>query len=127
MQVKITKRVVDKATGGQFLWDTEVKGFGLKVTPAGKKVYLLQYRMGGRGSPTKRINIGEHGSDDLTAEKARVEAIKLRGLIRQGKDPALERRRGREAPTLSAFADRYIEEYAKPRKKSRTVEEDERN
>src|SRR5215469_6605082 len=124
MRTKITKRSVDAATKGGFLWDTEVKGFGLKVTPAGKKVYLLQYRMGGRGSPTQRLTIGEHGSDDLTADKARDEAIKLRGFIRQGKDPAAERRKGREAPTLSAFADRYIEEYARPRKKPRTVAED---
>jgi len=127
MNVKILKSRVDDAEPGTFLWDTEVKGFGLKVTPAGKKVYLLQYRTGGRGSPTKRINIGEHGSDDLTADKARNQAIKLRGLIRSGIDPAAERRKGREAPTLKAFSERYIEDHAKPRKKKRTVEEDERN
>jgi hypothetical protein len=25
-----------------FVWDTEIKGFGLKITPAGRKIYILQ-------------------------------------------------------------------------------------
>ena len=127
MNIKITKTKVDEAEPETFLWDTEVKGFGLKVTRGGRKIYILQFRMGGRGSPTRRINIGEHGADDLTADKARGEAIKLRGDIRRGLDPAAERRKRREAPTLKAFSDRYVEDYAKPRKKARTVQEDERN
>lgn len=126
MQTKITKTKVAEAQPGTFLWDTEVKGFGVKVTPAGKRIYILQYRTGGRGSPTRRINIGEHRSD-FTADEARDEAIKLRGDIRRGVDPAAQRRKGREAPTLKAFSDRYIEDHAKPRKKKRTVDEDERN
>src|ERR1700732_3915514 len=105
MNVKILKSRVNDAKSGTFLWDTEVKGFGLKVTPAGKRVYLLQYRIGGRGSPTKRINIGEHGDGGLTADKARNAAIEFRGLIRQGIDPAAERRKRHEAPTLKTFSD----------------------
>src|SRR5262249_22654902 len=88
MGTKITKRAVDAEQPGvkdRFIFDSEVKGFGLKVTPTGRKVYVLQYRMGGRGSPTKRYTIAEHG--ELTAEQARNEAIKLRGLIRTGRDP----------------------------------------
>lgn len=127
MNVKITKTKVEDAAPGTFLWDTEVKGFGVKITPGGKRIYILQFRMGGRGSPTRRINIGEHNADDLTADKARGEAIKMRGDIRKGLDPAAVRRKGREAPTLRAFSDRYIEDHARPRKKGRTVEEDERN
>jgi hypothetical protein len=51
MLAKITKRTVDGLKPGskdRFLWDTELKGFGVKVTPAGSKVYVLQYRKGGR-------------------------------------------------------------------------------
>ena len=50
MGVKLTKRVIEaaEATGrDQYLWDAEVKGFGLKVTPPGRKVFVFQYRMGG--------------------------------------------------------------------------------
>jgi len=47
---KLTKRAVDAlnpADRDQFLWDEELRGFGPKVTPAGNKVYLIQYRSGG--------------------------------------------------------------------------------
>ena len=65
MLVKITKRQVDATrpkARDAFLWDSELKGFGLKITPAGRKVYVLQYRMGGRGTPCRRLTIGDHGT-----------------------------------------------------------------
>ena len=86
MLTKITKRAVDAVHPGdsdQFLWDSDLKGFGLKVTPAGSKIYILQYRKGGRGSPTKRVTIGRHGA--LTPEQGRKEAARLVGSHRQRK------------------------------------------
>jgi hypothetical protein len=77
MLTKITKRAVDAVQpsgADQFLWDSDLKGFGLKVTPAGSKVYILQYRKGGRGTPTKRVTLGRHGA--LTPEQARKEAAR---------------------------------------------------
>jgi hypothetical protein len=44
---KLTKRVVDGAEAGAsaaILWDDEVKGFGLRVSPGGSKSYVLNYR-----------------------------------------------------------------------------------
>ena len=41
MKSKITKNLVDRVEPDgkdQFIWDTEIKGFGLKVTPAGSKI-----------------------------------------------------------------------------------------
>ncbi len=46
----ITKRAVEAAAPGPattFLWDQEVKGFGLKVTPSGGRSYVYQYRVAG--------------------------------------------------------------------------------
>lgn len=104
---KITKRLVDSATRSEkpvFLWDTEIKGFGLKVTPGGRKIYVLQYRTGGRETPTQRFTIGEHGSP-WTAETAREEARALLAKIYQGKDPRDEARRRKSAATSLAFED----------------------
>jgi len=119
--------------GDVFLWDVDVKGFGLKVSPAGSKVYLVQYRLGGREARTQRYTIGKHGSP-WTPDKAREEAERLLGRVANEIDPTKERkaklaahRVDAEAPTLAEFADRYIDEYAKPYKKPRTLEEDERN
>jgi integrase len=136
MRGKITKRTVDATEPGEkdiFLWDADLKGFGLKVSPTGSKVYIIQYRLGGRDARTQRYTIGKHGSP-WTPDKARAEAQRLLGRVANEIDPTKERkskldahRADAAAPTLAEFAARYIAEYAKPYKKPRTVEEDERN
>jgi integrase len=116
---KITKRAVDGTqpnNADQFLWDPELKGFGLKVTPAGSKVYILQYRKGGRGTPTKRVTIGRHGA--LTPEQARREAARLLGAVAQGSDPAAARAAQKAAPTMSDFAERFKAEHVDTKTKS---------
>jgi integrase len=114
MQAKIIKRHVDAASPelrDTFLWDTRTKGFGLKTTPAGRKVYILQYRMGGRVTPVKRYTIGDRG--DFTPEQARREAEKLRGEIRKGIDPAVTKRKAvadqRAAITVKQLCEQYLE------------------
>ena len=72
---RIEKRTVDSAQPSDrdsYIWDRKLKGFGLKVTPAGRKVYLVQYRLGGRKGRTRRFTIGPHGK--VTPDQARKEA-----------------------------------------------------
>ncbi|MEQ9487626.1 MAG: tyrosine-type recombinase/integrase [Alphaproteobacteria bacterium] len=107
MATKITKRTVDAAKVGAkdtFLWDSEIKGFGLKVTPKGRKVYVLQYRFQGS---LRRYTIGAHGSP-WTADKARDEALRLLNLAKDGTDPATARQSEKDAITLSALCDLYL-------------------
>src|SRR5215472_444455 len=102
---KLTKRLVDGChplPKDRFIFDSEVKGFGLKVTPKGRKVYILQYRMGGRASVTRRYTIGEHGA--LTPDQARVAAIKLRSQIHMGVDPQAEKKARAQQPEARSFA-----------------------
>lgn len=125
MPSKITKRLVDATKPGErdlFLWDAEVKGFGLKVTPAGNKIYVLQYRVeGGRTTAPKRFTIGKHGSP-WTADQARDEAIRLLGQVKEKKDPQGEKAAGRSAAkaakTFADVAETFIDEYAKPKNRS---------
>ena len=61
---KISKRSIDVLrpnASNQFLWDTDLKGFGAKITPAGAISYVLQFRMGGREASTRRYTISTHG------------------------------------------------------------------
>jgi integrase len=115
---KLTKRAVDalhKGERDQFLWDEDLSGFGLKVTPAGNKVYLLQYRLGGRGAKTRRFTIGTHGSP-WTPSGARDEAERLLTLVRRGVDPAddkAERQRIANDLAFSGYADRFLADYVK--------------
>jgi hypothetical protein len=69
---RLTKRTVDAAPApGEeyFLWDNDLRGFGLRVLKSGRKSYVVQYKIGGRGGPTRRNALGLHGV--LTAEEAR--------------------------------------------------------
>ena len=105
---RITKTSVDGAFASNreaFLWDDKLKGFGLKVTPAGTKSFIYQYRLGGREAKTRRWTIGGLGNP-WTPTTARDEAERLAQLVGQGIDPvAADRERRRLAVDL-AF-DRY--------------------
>ncbi|WP_299889269.1 Arm DNA-binding domain-containing protein [uncultured Ruegeria sp.] len=74
---KLTKRAVEGLaveTEEYLVWDRDMRGFGLRVNPSGKKTYLVQYRA---SRWTRRITIGQHGV--LTAEEARTQAKQLLG------------------------------------------------
>lgn len=88
----ITKQTVDAAKPAakdHFVWDDDLTGFGLKVTPAGRKIYVFQYRIARPGeaerTPAKRYTIGKHGK--LTPDQARTRAKELSALAEVGIDP----------------------------------------
>ena len=121
---RITKRLVDDATPSEkdsYLWDGELKGFGLKITPKGRKVYILQYRMNGRAGRTRRFTIGQHGP--VTADAARAKAKKLLGLVAAGTDPAEARDAERLIDTLGTAIERFFAEHVHTRRKARTAKE----
>ncbi|PTQ11434.1 integrase [Sphingomonas oleivorans] len=111
---KVIKRTVDalRAAGVEgFLWDEDLKGFGVRTLASGAATYVLQYRMGGREAKTRRYTIGSHGSP-WTPVTARAEAERLQILVAQGVDPAdADKQRRREAVDLafSNYADRFAE------------------
>jgi len=119
MQGKITKRIVDAAKPGArdgFIWDTETKGFGLKVTPAGNRIYLFQYRVPGKKAP-ERVTIGRHG-DPWTAEQARTEAEKYRGGVKHGIFPAATKNAEKAEKTVAELCDLYLVDGCETKKPS---------
>lgn len=125
MRAKITKRAVDAVVPSSakrlYVFDTDLKGFGLVVTAKGHKSYFVEYRAngGGRNQPKRRYTIGTHGSP-WTPAKARTEAARLLGLVSSGKDPASERSHERHSQRskLSDIVEEFIEKYAKQRQRS---------
>jgi hypothetical protein len=106
---KLTKRTVDalSATGREFfVWDDEIPGFGLRVLPSGRKSYVVQYKVGGRGGETRRKSLGLHGV--LTAEEARVEGRKWLADRAKGKDPIGEHAANRKAETVEQLCGSYL-------------------
>jgi integrase len=106
---RLSKRTVDaaKLTGKEyFLWDEEMPGFGLRVLASGRKSYVVQYKVGGRGGETRRKSLGLHGV--LTAEEARIEAKKWLADRAKGKDPIAEHAASQKAETVEQLCRRYI-------------------
>lgn len=119
MRKRITKRSVGALKPGTrpvFLWDTDVTGFGCKVTPAGKKVFIFQYRRKGQDSKTapRRITLGNYG--EITPDRAQAMAANLRLEVKAGGDPAAAWRPG-ESPTVSDLAERFLQEYLPTKKR----------
>ncbi|MFO1173387.1 MAG: site-specific integrase [Hyphomicrobiaceae bacterium] len=109
--VKLTKRIIELATSSdrdQFLWDSEVKGFGVRIWPSGRKTFVAKYRAGGgRFSPSRRLTIGTYGV--LTVEQARASAKKALAAVVQGFDPASEKQAKRREITVAQLIDLYAE------------------
>ncbi len=137
MQGKITKRAVDDlapAGGAEtVLWDTEVKGFGVRARAAradtkvkdfggraratGGKSYILHYRAGaGRGAALRKLTIGKHGSP-WTPETARIEAKRLLAEVAAGRDPATARQQERERMRNAVAAGKTAERIASAEKR----------
>ncbi len=107
---KLTKKFVDalqhESDRDVFAWDTEVRGFGVRLKPSGTRTFLIQYRNGERR--TRRFVLGQYGI--LTVELARDLAKKKLASVIDGSDPAAERRAAREGMTVAEVCDWYLKE-----------------
>jgi len=105
--LRLTKKVVDSAVAKSCdyeIRDTDAPGFLCKVTPKGRKTFMLQYRT--VGGERRKPAIGLFG--ELTVEQARAIAHKWLAEVRAGKDPSLDRTKVRENPTVRELCDEFI-------------------
>lgn len=122
---KITLRAVASLSAGDTVWDTTVRGFGVRKQRR-DPVYVLKYRFQGR---QRFYTIGRHGQP-WTPDTARSEALRLLGSIASNeapRDPSTERSFLKAQPTFAEYAEQYLTQYAEAHKKPRTVAEDRRN
>ena len=121
--VKMTKRTVDslKPLDARYVaWDTELAGFGIRVSPTGRKSYVFRYRAnGGRSGRSREPVIGVHGT--ITPDQAREIAREWAAQVAAGGDPAADRESKRNAPTVSDLLDRYFSDHSERNNKPSTV------
>lgn len=121
---KLTKKFVESIVPHEkeelLIWDTELKGFGIRVFPTGRKTYFIQYR--NQSQNTRRKKIGVHGV--LSTEQAREEAKKLFGDVAKGEDPSAVARLKRNTRTISDLAREYLESHSKIKKTPKGYKED---
>lgn len=88
------------------VYDDEVKGFGVRLSPGGSKMWFVQYRT--QRGDTRRETIGK--TSLITATDARKNASERLGQVRLGEDPRAKAKRAREAPTFGSLVEPYLKE-----------------
>jgi integrase len=120
---KISKKSVDALKcppdkDREFMWDSDLKGFGVVAMPSGRKVYIAKYR---HGKQVRRMKLGKH--DPLTPDEARQRAKEVLGDVARDKDPLEERRAKRAEQPFRKLAEGYMQLHVAIKCKSRTNEE----
>ena len=104
---RLTKTVCDRALCD--VWDSEMRGFGLRVSSSGTKTFALQYTSK-HGNRTK-CKVGRYPA--MTVDEARVKARRLLSEVEHGGDPGDAARRKRQTPTVWDLLAYYATTHAK--------------
>ena len=124
---KLTKTLVESfpvpAAGYTIYRDTELRGFGLRVTSTGVRSYFVERAVAGRNV---RATVGKHG--DISAAEARIKAQSMLASMAAGSDPVAERKAELAAlkaaqVTFGQVAGNYVEERLRMGLKPRTAED----
>ena len=102
----LTEKIIRDAAPSdkpRFLWDEQVKGFGLKINPKGTKAFVLTYRT--TAGHSRRITLGRPG--ELSLREARHRAGRELVTVREGGDPMARRKEQRTAPTVANALERF--------------------
>ena len=122
LRAKITKRTVDgmpiPSQGEARLWDTDLKGFLLRIYPSGRKVYAVKCRV---GRVQHIYTIGEHGSP-WSLDEARKAASEALQKAQAGEDPSADKKAAKAALSVAQLIDRYLTDgpATKPAKRAST-------
>ncbi len=97
------------------VWETNGKGFGLRVSPTGRKSWLFMYRF---DTISRRMTLGTYPG--LTLSEAHTAHAKAKEKLEKGIDPGALHVQGkaehRGAPTVKQLADEYIQKRSKTKK-----------
>src|ERR1700730_12676805 len=102
----LTKRTLDAAkprADRYFIWCGSLPGFGARIYPAGRKVFVAQVRV---GRAQRRVTIGTYGA--FTVEQARKRAEEVIRAAAEGRDPQREKADARAAITVAELCDEYL-------------------
>ena len=123
-RIKLTKSTIDSLPTHKsdvVYWDAGVPGFAVKVTPKGRKVFIVLYRTGGAGSKLRKYTIGPYGR--VTLHQARVAAQKVFAAKLEGRDPAAEKREAKRQVVADRVVDLLETFIAQRLSKNRSVAE----
>src|SRR3977135_500862 len=123
-RIKLTKSTIDALStpsSDVVYWDAAYPGFGMKVTPKGRKVFIVLYRTGGAGSHLRKYTIGPYSR--VTLHQARVAAREGFAEKVEGQDPAAEKREAKRRVVADRVDDLLEDFIAQRLSKNRSVAE----
>jgi integrase len=124
-RVKLTKSAIDALrtpAEDTVYWDAGCPGFGVKVTPKGRKVFIVLYRVGGAWSRLRKFTIGPYGR--VTLHQARAAALKIFAARSEGRDPAAEKQQARRrlvADRVDDLVGLFITEHVSKNRSAREI------
>jgi len=103
-RVKLTKSAIDALpTPAKDIVYSGCPGFGVKITPKGRKVFIVLYRAGGAGSRLRKYTIGPYGR--VTLHQAHAAALRIFAARTEGRDPAAEKQLERRRLVVDSVED----------------------
>jgi integrase len=105
---RFLKTIPPPASGNRISYDPSSRGLGLRVTSAGARAFIFNYRINGR---ERRMTIGDYGADKLTLAAARKKAGQLRRKVEDGVDPLALREDARKGATVADLVSRVEEQH----------------
>src|SRR5882762_6560591 len=123
-RIRLTKSAIDAIPTPKsdvIYWDAGCPGFGVKVTPKGRKVFVVLYRTGGAGSSLRKYTIGVFGR--VTLHQARVAAQRVFAAKLEGRDPAAEKRTAKRRVVADCVEDLLETFIAQRLSKNRSIAE----
>ena len=124
-RIRLTKSAIDALptpASDIVYWDSSCPGFGVKVTPKARKVFIVLYRTGGAGSKLRKYTIGSYGR--VTLHQARVAAQKVFVAKLEGRDPASEKREAKRrvvADRVEDLLERFITQHLSQNRSGREI------
>jgi len=121
--MRLTKRTVDSikpSDKASIVWDRDLGGFGVKISPSGRKAYVVQYRISRQSRKTRRMTLGVHGT--ISCEQARIKAKTLLGQAAFGDNPLREKDEMKNAMLTVELLDMFYNEHVMPKLAVRTQE-----
>jgi integrase len=124
-RLKLTKSAIDglpTPAKDIVYWDSGCPGFGIKITPKGRKVFIVLYRAGGAGSRLRKYTIGPYGR--VTLHQARAAALRIFAARTEGRDPAAEKQRARRrlvVDRVQELVELFISEHVRKTRSAREI------
>lgn len=118
-RTRLTKRIVDDMQPGQTIWDSEVRGFGVRRQLVDRS-YVLKCRINRK---QVFVTLGKHGAP-LTVEQARKKALVTLAKLLNGDTSSGDDDNKPDELSVASFCARYLSDHAEPHKKPRSISSD---